>query len=199
MGKPMIRLALTVAVLVSPFAAHAAPLQVLEVWGRFVETSSAIVAPSEIDTVEIDRAAEPIAGVRLREVWLLRRTTVTLADGGRKTFRRWADSRSCSTLIPTLAKLADVEAVAIQPPGRPYPVGDLDAETAERLRQRHETSDSTVFDAGTFELEAKGHWPDARMSGVVTMKSGAETPAADWIADAFKALSPCWTATDPTR
>jgi hypothetical protein len=195
----MIRFALTAALLVSPFAVHAAPLQVLEVWGRFVETSSAIVSPSEIDTVEIDRAAEPVMGARSREVWLLQRTTVTLADSGRKTFRRWADSRSCPALILTLAKLADIERVAIQPPGRPYPIGDLDAETAARLRQSHEATDSTVFDAGTFELEAKGHWPNALMSGEVTMKSGAETPAANWIADAFKALSPCWTVSDPTH
>src|ERR1700733_12136643 len=97
-------------------AAGAAPLVVYDVWGRLVETPSAIVPPSEIDTVEIDRVADPGAGPGSPEIWLLQRTTVTLADSGRTTLRRWADSRTCPVLIPTLAKLADVESVAIQPP-----------------------------------------------------------------------------------
>jgi len=198
MGRPMIRLVLAAAVLVWPFAAHAAALQVLEVWGRF-ETSSAMVSPSEIDTVEIDRAAEPVPGVHSREVWLLQRTTVTLAEAGRQTFKRWADSRSCPALVPTLAKLADIEAVAIQPPGRPYPVGrDTDDEATQRSRPPG-ARDGVDYDAGTYQIDAQGHWPAAHMVGAVVMKSGAETPAADWIAEAFKALSPCWTASDPTR
>ncbi len=199
MGRPTIRLILAAAVLGLPSAAHAAPLQVVEVWGRFVETSSAIVSPSEIDTVEIDRAAEPVPGAQSREVWLLQRTTVTLVDSGRQTFKRWADSRACPAVIPTLAKLADVESVAIQPPGRPYPVGRDTDDAATQRSQPPGAHDGVDYDAGTYEIDAQGHWPAAHMVGSVMMKSGAETPAADWIADAFKALSPCWTATDPTR
>ncbi len=55
-----------------PSAAAAAPLEPFEVWGRFVDTSSTIISPHTVDTVQIERAAEPAFGSP--EVWLLART-----------------------------------------------------------------------------------------------------------------------------
>jgi hypothetical protein len=180
-----------------PPAAAAAPLEPFEVWGRFVETSSVIVSPHTLDTVEIERAAEP--GFGSAEVWLLARTKVTDSDRGRQTEKFWADSRSCPQLIPTLAKLADVEGVAIQPPGRAYPIGrDIDPAAAQRLRRSGQPGDRTLFDGGTYEIDAQGHFPVAHMTGAVTMTSGNGTPVSAWVFGAFQALEPCWRTTDPT-
>src|SRR6185437_206881 len=144
------------AALVAAGAALAAPLDPFEVWGRFVATSSAIVSPQTIDAVEIDRAAEPPIGSP--EVWLLARTKVTVTEAGRRTEKLWADSRTCPQVIESLAKLADVERVAIQPPGRPWPTGRIDRETAERLRRSGGGyRESTIFDAGTYEIDAQEH------------------------------------------
>jgi len=190
-------LSAALGVLVATPAAVAAPLEPFEVWGRFVATSSAIVSPHTVDTVEVDRAAEPAFGSP--EVWLLARTRVTDSDRGHQTEKFWADSRTCPQIIPTLAKLADVEGVAIQPPGRPYPMGQMARETAQRMRHsRQSDGDRTIFDGGTYEIEAEGHFPVAHMTGRVTMTSGAGTPASAWVAQAFQALEPCWRTADPT-
>jgi hypothetical protein len=176
--------------------AAAGPLQVFDTWGSFRAESSAIVSPHTTDSVKIERAAGPEFGAA--EVWVLERTTVTERDTGRTSETRWADSRTCPPLIPTLAGLADLEPVSIQPPGAPWPRGRMDAATARELRQHGGGGgDRIIYDAGTYEIEAQGHWPVARMSGSVVMRSGAGTPAAAWVTDAFRALEPCWRDTRP--
>jgi len=172
-------------------AVTARPLAPFDVWGSFSRTSSAIVSLHTVDTVKIERASAGLIPPS-PEIWLLERTTETTSDTGRQVVLRWADSRACRTLIPALAKLAALEPVTIQPPGLPWPAGRGD----NKYRPPSER-DGEIFDGETYEIEAKGHWAAARMAGSVVMRSGAGTPAARWVDDAFTALASCWTTTHP--
>jgi hypothetical protein len=190
-------LAVALAATLAPRAATAGHLQVFDQWGRFKRTSSPIVSPHQTDTVKIERASD---GLTSPAVWLLERTTEITGDQGHSLVVRWADSGDCPALIPTLAKLADLESVAIQPPGVPFPKGrDVDPARArqQRLSRNDPDADWRIFDGADYEIAAQGHWPVAHMYGEVVLRGGAGTPAQTWVEQALRALEPCWTTTQP--
>ena len=184
-----------IAVLPAGGGANARLLEVFEVWGSFRATSSAIVDPHTVKTVKIERAAEP--GSRSGpEIWIAEQLTEISRGGELTTEHRWADSRTCPTLIPALAGLSKLEPLSIQPPGVPWPEGRDIRPGSEREARRH--GDEQIFDGGDFEIDAPGRWVAARMAGSVILRSGAGTPVAIWVQDALRALAPCWSATEPS-
>lgn len=181
----------------SASASAAEPKLSFQPWGSFTSTSSPILTPLIVDRMTVE-TAQGWAGAKptTREFWVVERRTTTTTDAGSNASLRWADSRTCPSLIPELAALANLEPVSILPPGVKWPAGrDHDADASPRqLRQER---DETVFDAGTYEIDAPGHWAKARMTGSVVLRGATRSPAANWVEHTMKALEPCWSSTPP--
>jgi len=189
------------AAMTAPCIADAAALRqpdVSEVWGSFKAISSAIIDPHVVQTVKIERAT-PAGTILGPEIWEAEQITETSRAGVLTTEHHWADSRSCPALIPTLASLAKLEPITIQPPGIVLPDGrDMPPGWSARdLRLHDGGGEGRIFDGGDFEIDAPGRWAAARMAGSVVLRGGAGTPAAIWVQSALRALAPCWSAAAP--
>lgn len=92
----------------------------------------------------------------------------------------WADSRTCDALIPTLAKLADLEPIKLTPPGVP-PMGQ-----------------NIIMDGANYEINAQGVYQSERALGEVRLTGNVNSPIAKWVDGALDALKPCW-QTDPPK
>lgn len=182
-------LGLLAAVLIAAPASAGRPVSA-DAWGSFTRSSSGIVEPHTLDTVSIEQRVS--VGSLSTEVWVLRRTTETRTGHRVKTRLSWADSRTCPALLPTLATLAKLPPVIIQPPGLPWPQG---RDVKGRLPP--EQREGSIFDAGDYEISAHGHWVAERWEGETTMRGSAGSPAAAWVESAFAALAPCWMDREP--
>ena len=109
------------------------------------------------------------------------------STAGSSTTLRWADSRSCPSLVPELAALATLEPFSIQPPGVRWPAGLEDTDDA-RTRRLRGAMDETISDGSTYEIDAPGHWVKVHVMGGVILRGAAGSPAAYWVEHALKAL-----------
>ena len=93
---------------------------------------------------------------------------------------QWADSRTCPALIPSLAKLADLEPIRMTPPGVTAPAAHL------------------ILDGQSFEIVAPGVFPLAAAAGEVRLTGNVDSPMGTWVSATLNSLGPCWSDTPPT-
>ena len=171
--------------------AGAAPTPRNEDWGQFGARSTATGSTQVVDTVTI-RCVEITGASGVTRVWVAERTTTTHSPEG-PPVSRWADSQTCTALVPAINRLARTEPQTIQPPElwRPAVQGRGPAGQTD-------DGDDLSDDRVTLLIDAPGTWAGDTMTGRITLTGGAGTPVAVGISAAMVALEPCWTADAPS-
>jgi hypothetical protein len=170
------------AVAVEAVAAPDNHITVFSTWGTFTVSSSGLLTPQETQRVEIQEAGDAIG-----RFWIAQRATEIRNAHSVKREVSWADGRTCPSLLPTLATLADLEPFTIRPPGLPWPHG-VDIVGHVPIDQR----DHFMTDGPDYELDAPGLWFSERTPGDVILKGSSGSPVGRWINGALGALTNCW-------